>query len=141
MRGALSGLGPVVVGILVVAVSRLGTSTLRILPQVLITLAAAAALLVSPPRGGGDLGTRRWGGAPALSFQEGRWGRPRGAHRLSRRPPGDHVVLVGSWNHGIARHSTHGACHGHWPVLCQTGNLDLWGWLDHGPVSPCPGGP
>src|SRR5947209_9132057 len=42
MRGVLSGLGPVVVGILVVAVSRLGTSILRILPQVLITLAAAA---------------------------------------------------------------------------------------------------
>jgi chromate transporter len=48
MRGALYGLGPVVLGIFLVAVYRLGRSAVRTIPQVMIALVAAAALLVSP---------------------------------------------------------------------------------------------
>jgi len=48
MRGALYGLGPVVVGLLVVAVYHLRTSALRTLPHVMIALAATITLLASP---------------------------------------------------------------------------------------------
>lgn len=48
MRGALYGLGPVVMGILVIAVYRLGTAALRTLPHVMIALAAGATVLLSP---------------------------------------------------------------------------------------------
>lgn len=47
-RGALYGLGPVVLGIFIVALYRLGTSALRALPHRLIAIAAAIAALVSP---------------------------------------------------------------------------------------------
>src|SRR5687767_2283831 len=45
VRGALYGLGPVVLGIFVVALYRLGTSALRALPHRLIAVAAALAAL------------------------------------------------------------------------------------------------
>jgi chromate transporter len=48
MRGGLYGLGPVVLGIFVVAVYRLGRSAVTTTPQLLIAIAAAAASLVSP---------------------------------------------------------------------------------------------
>ena len=48
LRGALHGLGPVVLGIFVVALYRLGRSALRALPHRLIAVAAAIAALVSP---------------------------------------------------------------------------------------------
>ncbi|HEV8439968.1 MAG TPA: chromate efflux transporter [Methylomirabilota bacterium] len=48
MRGALYGLGPVVLGIFLVAVYRLGRSTASTIPQVLIGTAAAAASMWSP---------------------------------------------------------------------------------------------
>lgn len=48
MRGALYGLGPVVLGIFIVAVYRLGRSAARTLPQALIALAAAVLSIVSP---------------------------------------------------------------------------------------------
>ena len=48
LRGALYGLGPVVLGIFVVALYRLGRSALRALPHRLIAVAAAAAALLSP---------------------------------------------------------------------------------------------
>jgi chromate transporter len=48
LRGALYGLGPVVLGIFVVAVYRLGTSALRRWSQRLIAVGAAAAALLSP---------------------------------------------------------------------------------------------
>src|SRR5712692_11464518 len=48
MRGALYGLGPVVLGIFLVAVYRLGRSAVRTIPQGIIAIAAAAALFVSP---------------------------------------------------------------------------------------------
>jgi chromate transporter len=48
MRGGLSGLGPVVVGIFVVAVYRLSKSEVSTFPQFLIGLAAAAAMAFSP---------------------------------------------------------------------------------------------
>ncbi len=48
MRGGLYGLGPVVVGIFVVAVYRLSRSEVSTFPQALIALAAAAAVAFSP---------------------------------------------------------------------------------------------
>src|SRR5439155_776306 len=48
MRGALYGLGPVVLGIFLVAVYRLGRSTARTVPHALIGVGAAAALVFSP---------------------------------------------------------------------------------------------
>jgi chromate transporter len=48
MRGGLYGLGPVVLGIFVVAVYRLSRSELSALPQILIALAAAAAVAFGP---------------------------------------------------------------------------------------------
>jgi chromate transporter len=48
MRGALYGLGPVVLGIFSVAVYRLGNNAVTGLTQVLIALAAAIAVAVSP---------------------------------------------------------------------------------------------
>jgi chromate transporter len=48
MRGALYGLGPVVLGIFLVAVYRLGRSTASTVPQAVIGVAAAGALLASP---------------------------------------------------------------------------------------------
>jgi chromate transporter len=48
MRGGLYGLGPVVVGIFVVAVYRLSRSEVSTFPQIIIALAAAAAVAFSP---------------------------------------------------------------------------------------------
>lgn len=48
VRGALYGLGPVVLGVFIMAVYRLGTSALRARPHRLIALAAALAALASP---------------------------------------------------------------------------------------------
>jgi chromate transporter len=48
MRGGLYGLGPVVVGIFVVAVYRLSRSEVSTVPQIIIALAAAAAVAFSP---------------------------------------------------------------------------------------------
>jgi chromate transporter len=48
MRGGLYGLGPVVVGIFVVAVYRLSRSEVSTFPQVIIALAAAAVVAFSP---------------------------------------------------------------------------------------------
>lgn len=48
LRGALYGLGPVVLGIFVVAVYRLGQNVISGLTQAVIAMAAAAALLTSP---------------------------------------------------------------------------------------------
>jgi len=48
MRGGLYGLGPVVVGIFVVAVYRLSRSEVSTFPQILIALTAAAAVAFSP---------------------------------------------------------------------------------------------
>ncbi len=48
MRGALYGLGPVVLGIFLFAIYRLGRSTMATVPQSIIAVGAAAALLVSP---------------------------------------------------------------------------------------------
>lgn len=48
MRSALYGLGPVVLGLFTVAVYRLGQSAVRTCTHVMIALAAAAALLLSP---------------------------------------------------------------------------------------------
>jgi chromate transporter len=48
VRGALYGLGPVVLAIFAVAVYRLGRSAASTLPQAVIALAAAAALLFTP---------------------------------------------------------------------------------------------
>jgi chromate transporter len=48
MRGGLYGLGPVVLGIFAVAVYRLSRSEVSTFPQILIALAAAAAVAFSP---------------------------------------------------------------------------------------------
>ena len=48
LRGALYGLGPVVLGIFVVAVYRLGTNALRTRTHTLIAVAAGVAALLSP---------------------------------------------------------------------------------------------
>lgn len=48
MRGALYGLGPVVLGIFLVAVYRLGKSALGAIPQAIIAIAAATASIISP---------------------------------------------------------------------------------------------
>jgi chromate transporter len=48
MRGGLYGLGPVVLGIFMVAVYRLGKSAVTTLPQIMIALTAAAAAAYSP---------------------------------------------------------------------------------------------
>jgi len=48
IRSGLYGLGPVVLGIFMVAVYRLGRSAIATLPQVIITLTAAAAAACSP---------------------------------------------------------------------------------------------
>jgi chromate transporter len=48
MRGGLYGMGPVVLGIFMVAVYRLGRSAVTTIPQALIAIAAAAASLFSP---------------------------------------------------------------------------------------------
>jgi chromate transporter len=48
MRGALYGLGPVVLGIFIVAVYRLGRSTASTVPQALIAVAAAVASVATP---------------------------------------------------------------------------------------------
>ena len=48
IRGALYGLGPVVLGIFIVAVYRLGATALRALPHALIAGGAALAALASP---------------------------------------------------------------------------------------------
>jgi len=48
VRGALYGLGPVVVGIFLMAVYRLGRSAVRTIPHALIAITAATALVWSP---------------------------------------------------------------------------------------------
>lgn len=48
LRGALYGLGPVVLGIFAIAVYRLGRNAMTDLSQVMIALAAAAAIITSP---------------------------------------------------------------------------------------------
>jgi len=48
MRGALYGLGPVVLGVFLVAVYRLGRSAASTVPQAVIAVAAAAAAIGSP---------------------------------------------------------------------------------------------
>ena len=48
LRGALYGLGPVVLGIFLVALYRLGRTAMRALPHRLIAIAAAVAAIVSP---------------------------------------------------------------------------------------------
>ena len=48
MRGALYGLGPVVLGVFLVAIYRLSRSTASTVPQAIIGVGAAAALAVSP---------------------------------------------------------------------------------------------
>jgi chromate transporter len=48
LRGALYGLGPVVLGIFIVALFRLGRTALRALPHRLIAIGAGAAALVGP---------------------------------------------------------------------------------------------
>jgi chromate transporter len=48
MRGGLYGLGPVVLGIFMVAVYRLGRSAVTTIPQVMVTTTAAAAAAFSP---------------------------------------------------------------------------------------------
>src|SRR2546421_2255382 len=48
LRGALYGLGPVVLGVFVVAVCRLGRSAVSTVSQVVIAVAAAAAAIGSP---------------------------------------------------------------------------------------------
>jgi chromate transporter len=48
VRGALYGLGPVVIGLFLVALYRLGRATIRGVAQAAIALAAALALLASP---------------------------------------------------------------------------------------------
>jgi chromate transporter len=48
MRSGLDGLGPVVLGVFVVAVYRLGRAEATTIPQLLIAIAAAAALAFSP---------------------------------------------------------------------------------------------
>jgi chromate transporter len=48
MRGGLYGLGPVVVGIFVVAVYRLSRSEVSTFPQIIIAISAAAAVAFSP---------------------------------------------------------------------------------------------
>jgi chromate transporter len=48
LRGALYGLGPVVLGIFVVAVVRLGRTALRAVPHRLVAMGAAGAALLSP---------------------------------------------------------------------------------------------
>src|SRR2546426_6782583 len=48
MRGALYGLGPVVVGIYLVAVYRLGRAAVSTFSQALVAVAAAAAVIFSP---------------------------------------------------------------------------------------------
>src|SRR5881628_836628 len=48
MRGALYGLGPVVLGIYLVAVYRLGRAAISTFSQALVAVAAAAALIFSP---------------------------------------------------------------------------------------------
>src|SRR5438445_307840 len=48
MRGALYGLGPVVLGIYLVAVYRLGRAAVSTFSQALVAVAAAAALIFSP---------------------------------------------------------------------------------------------
>ena len=48
IRGALYGLGPVVLGIFLVAVYRLGRSAVNTISQAMIAIAAASALLFSP---------------------------------------------------------------------------------------------
>src|SRR3989449_9065980 len=48
LRGALYGLGPVVLGVFVVAVCRLGCSAVSTVSQVVIAVAAAAAAIGSP---------------------------------------------------------------------------------------------
>jgi chromate transporter len=72
VRGALSGLGPVVLAIFIVAVHRLGTATVRSLPHGLIALSAAVAAVLSP------LGLPAIlllaGGAGLLSFHSRRLG-------------------------------------------------------------------
>lgn len=50
LRGALYGLGPVVLGIFVMALWRLGGSAMRLWPQRVIAIAAAAAALLTPPK-------------------------------------------------------------------------------------------
>jgi chromate transporter len=47
VRGALYGLGPVVIGIFVVALYRLGRSTTRTMPQLAIAVVATAAVLLT----------------------------------------------------------------------------------------------
>src|SRR6266545_4746179 len=48
MRGGLYGLGPVVLGIFMVAVYRLGRSGLTTIPQIMLAVTAAAAAAFSP---------------------------------------------------------------------------------------------
>jgi chromate transporter len=48
MRAGLDGLGPVVLGIFVVAVYRLGRATATTIPQLMIAIMAAAAWALSP---------------------------------------------------------------------------------------------
>jgi hypothetical protein len=62
MRAELSGLGPVVLGMFMVAVYRLGRAAATTTPQFLMAIMAAAAFVHSPghcghsgPRGGGEL--------------------------------------------------------------------------------------
>jgi chromate transporter len=48
MRGGLYGLGPVVLGIFMVAVYRLGRSAVTTIPQLMMAMAAAAGAAFSP---------------------------------------------------------------------------------------------
>jgi len=72
MRGALYGLGPVVLGIFIVAVYRLGRSAASTLPQALIALVAAVVSIVSPLGIGAILVLA--GGAGLLLFHSRRAG-------------------------------------------------------------------
>jgi len=72
LRGALYGLGPVVLGVFVVAVCRLGRSAVSTVSQVVIAVAAAAAAIGSPLGIAAILVLS--GGAGLLLFHPGRPG-------------------------------------------------------------------
>ena len=72
LRGALYGLGPVVLGIFVVAVYRLGTNALRTRTHTLIAVAAGVAALLSPLGAAAIL--LLCGGLGLLLFYSGRVG-------------------------------------------------------------------
>src|SRR5262249_50668350 len=65
MRGALYGLGPVVLGIYAVAVYRLGRATMTSVPQALLAVAAAIAAMWGPV---GPAATLLLGGGAGLAL-------------------------------------------------------------------------